>query len=113
MQITQDLSFGSVTLKVTPEVLHSKAEIVNTKISSMSKEFDKMCSLIAKSNSYWVGKAGEVHRNTFTEKKPDIEDIIKRLNEHVTELHQMATVYTSAETAAKEVAEALPNDIIL
>lgn len=113
MAFTQTLSFGSVTLKVTPEVLHSKAELVNTKVSTMTKEFDKMSSLISRSNSYWVGKAGEVHRKTYLEKQPDIEDIFKRLNEHVRELHQMATVYIETEKATTEVAEALPNDIIL
>jgi WXG100 family type VII secretion target len=113
MAITQELSFGSVTLKVTPEVLHTKAEVVNTKVSSMTKEFGKMNTLIARSNSYWVGKAGEVHRKTYQEKQPDIEEIFKRLSEHVTELHQMATVYMNAEKTIKEVAEALPNDIII
>lgn len=113
MAITQALSFGSVTLKVTPEVLHTKAETVSTKVSSMSTEFERMNSIVTKSSSYWVGSAGELHRNVYLEKQPDIEDIFKRLQEHVKELHEMAAVYINVENTVKEIAEALPIDVIV
>lgn len=113
MAVTQNLSFGSVTLTVTPEVLHSKAEEVSGRITAMTNEFNDMNTNVKKSLSYWIGEAGDLHRKIYLEKQPDIETIFNRLQEHVNELHQMAQVYTDVEKTIKAEVETLLSDVII
>lgn len=112
MAIQKNLSFGSVTLKVTPEELDRKSEEVTKQLSTMKKKFATMRSKVKNTKSYWVGSAGDMHRKVYEEKQPDIDEIFSRLEEHARELHEMAAVYTQAESKAKALTEQLPMDVI-
>lgn len=112
MSSTTNSSMGSAVIKVTPEVLIQKAEVVKGKISTMQTAFTNMMNTVSKSNSYWVGDAGDAHRKVYKEYEPEITEIFNRLTEHVTDLNAMAGVYSEAEKAVAEVAESLPTDLI-
>lgn len=112
MSKTTGAAMGNSIIKVTPEALIQKAEVVKGKISTMETKFTNMKNIVLKSNTYWVGDAGEAHRKTYKEYEPEITEIFKRLTEHVKDLNEMAGVYSDAELTVKEIGESLPTDLI-
>ncbi|MDD6729103.1 MAG: WXG100 family type VII secretion target [Eubacteriales bacterium] len=105
---------NGVQLKVTPEELQQKSSSTAKKVSQMQKEFDSLNSIISKTGSYWTGDGGNAHRTKFNEQKSDVDEMFRRINEHIVDLEKMAGVYNAAEGAAKSViAEALPSDVII
>lgn len=104
---------SDVSFTVTPERMYTEADEVLRNIQKMKVEFDKIQATVNKTKGYWIGEAGELYRTKYFEKEPEIEEIFKRMMEHVTDLKQMAAVYSEAENIAQEVAESLPSDVIL
>lgn len=103
---------GGGTVKVTTEVLVSKADEVKTKLDQMQRLLDTIEETVAHTKGYWLGEAAEVHRQMYEDQKEAIAEIMKRLNEHPVDLKQMAGVYSQAEAAIKSIAESLPADIL-
>lgn len=103
----------SNSLKVTPAVLIAKADVVKSKIQRLQESYEGMQSAVNRTDGYWVGEAGDLYRKRYKELGPLMEEIVKRLREHVKDLNQMAGVYTETEAEVKEMAESLPADVIL
>lgn len=101
------------TLLVEPDALRQKASTAEKKIQAMQTVFEEMEATVNRTNNYWIGEAGDVHREYFISKKPDIEEIFQRLTEHVRELNQMASVYSNAEKEVTELVQDLPADVIV
>ena len=57
---------GAVELLVTPDVLNQKAVEVEKNINNMRQRFDAMKTLVEKSKGYWLGEAGDMHRQNYT-----------------------------------------------
>ena len=112
MSDTISPSLGAAVIKVSPEILVEKANVVKGKISTMQTSFSDMLSSVSNSNSYWIGDASDAHRKVYKEYEPEITEIFKRLSEHVIDLTAMAGVYSDAEKAATEVARNLPTDLL-
>lgn len=105
--------WSSAQIKVMPEQLSQKADKLRQKILRIQREFGAMEERINGTASYWAGEAGDVCREKYREFQPEIEEIIRRLEEHVRDLNAMAGVYREAETAAKDIIEDLPSDVIV
>ena len=101
------------SLTVDPDVMRSKAVVVQGKIKEMQTAFEALENTVRKTQNYWIGEAGDAHRDFFFNHKEEIEEIFKCLSEDVTDLNQMAMVYTEANNEAKEMAEELPADVII
>lgn len=101
------------TLLVEPDALRQKASVAEKKIQAMQIVFEEMETTINRTNNYWIGEAGDAHREYFSSKKPDIEEMFKRLTEHVRELNQMASVYSNVEKEVTQLAQDLPADVII
>lgn len=101
------------SLTVNPDMLRTKAAIVQGKIKEMRVSFEALENTIRKTQNYWIGEAGDAHRDFFYNHREEIEEIFKRLTEDVADLNQMAGVYTEADNEAKEMAEELPADVII
>lgn len=101
------------SLTVSTEVMQQKASAVETKIQVMKTAFDSLEQTVHRTENYWIGEAGDAHRDYFAENRPKLEEIIKRLTEHVRDLHQMKEVYAQAERGAEDLAEDLPSDVIV
>ena len=101
------------TLLVEPDALRQKASMAEKKIQAMQTVFEEMETTVNRTNNYWIGEAGDAHREYFTSKKPDIEEMFKRLTEHVRELNQMASVYSNVEKEVTQLAQDLPADVII
>ena len=53
---------GSIDIKVKTEELVNQAEAVRKLAEDMKKRFQHMEELMSRTNSYWIGEAGEKHR---------------------------------------------------
>lgn len=104
---------GTVELLVTPEVLNTKANEVENNVKNMRQRFETMKTLVEKSNSYWVGDAGDMHRKNYTDQVDKIEQILKRMSEHPADLRTIAQTYTTAELKIENtIVQALPGDVL-
>lgn len=99
-------------LLVEPKVLAAQAGEVERLVTLMKNGFDDLERYVRNTNSYWVGEAGNVHREKYINMKPNIEQAIKRLNEHVNDLRVMAGIYEEAENAANMEAQGLVESVI-
>lgn len=107
-----DTSFGSVTIKVAPEVLQSKASDIRAAISSLRQKFDSIKKGMERTRSYWEGDAGAKHRDMYVKQQPAVDEMLKKLESRVLELEQIAANYTSAEIKNVGEANALATDVI-
>nr|WP_288827933.1 WXG100 family type VII secretion target [uncultured Clostridium sp.] len=105
-------TFGSVTFKVTPEVLNSKANEVSSLIKKVRMEFEHLNTSINRTKAYWIGEAGDAHRKVYEDQKPGIDEILRRLEEHPRDLVSIAQTYTDTELEIKEYISSLPSDLI-
>ena len=101
------------SLKVDPDVMRNKAALVQEKIRDMQTAFESLENTVRKTQNYWIGEAGDAHREMFFKSEDDREEIFKRLMEDVTDLNQMADVYSTTEREVKEISEELPSDVII
>ncbi len=97
---------------VTTEALVNQADEVAALISEVSGHFDNMKSVVNRTHSYWIGRAGNMHRDKYIKAQPDIDVAIRRLKEHVVDLKTMAGVFDSAEREAQREAESLISEVI-
>lgn len=100
-------------LKVTPDQLKSKAQEITTQINKIQNDWNKVSNLIENSKSYWEGDASDVHRKSKKNMEDDVTRVIKRLKEHPEDLLNMAGIYIQAEEKAMQIANSLPDDIII
>lgn len=103
---------ASITLKVTPEELKKKSDEISKEISAIETDFGKIEQLVTDTKKYWEGEASDQHIKSFNKMKDDLKTIIKRLKEHPKDLQEMAGVYEETEQAIKQIASALPVDLL-
>lgn len=104
---------GAVELLVTPEILHQKATEVETHVKAMKTRFDNMKALVDKSNGYWIGEAGDMHRQNYADQVESIEQILRRLGEHPGDLRVIAQTYSATELKIEEaIIQELPGDVL-
>ena len=96
------------TLKVTPEEMAAAASELSGYVANMSECFTQMKNTMVQSASYWVGEAGDAHRQLYNEQVEKTEEIIARYTEHLRDLNAMAGVYSEAEAQAEAKADELP-----
>lgn len=104
---------SAARIKVTPEQLAEKANELNTKLTRIQGKFDSLERNVNVTKSYWIGEANDSYREKYAEFKPGVQEIIKRLEEHVRDLNAMAGVYQQAEEAANDIIEELPDNVIV
>lgn len=92
---------ADIVLRVTPEVLQRKSGEFTDIIKEIKVHFDRIESISAKTKGYWQGDAGARDRESYASYKNDIRFIIRRLQEHPTDLLTMAGIYREAEQAAE------------
>lgn len=107
------LSVGAVELKVTPEQLIEKSEVVKNQIRSVRNHFDQLQTLVNKSQGYWIGDAGDLYRKTYKDQEDNVERILNRLAEHPMDLIAIARNYTDMEAQVDQIIQSLPGDVLL
>ena len=100
-------------LKVTPAELKRQSSAVSTAVKNIQSRFTNIEEGVRRSSSYWNGDAADAFRSVYEGYKDEIAEIISRLSEHIVDLERMAGVYEEAESAAEEIIESLPSDVIV
>lgn len=100
------------TLLVTPEQLQSAAGEFSTKAGTISNLTSQMADIVTGLTSAWEGEAAAAYVNKFSQLDDDIQRMVRMVQEHSDDLADMAQVYTDAENANREEAEALAGDVI-
>lgn len=103
---------GNVEIKVKDEALLSAAGTLKDRIREMRASYDKVMEIVQKTGGYWIGAAGDEHRNVFLEQRDDIDQIVKRLSEHPDDLLRIAGIYEEAESRTAEVPGGLNSVLI-
>ncbi len=101
------------TILVTPEQLESTASefaSIMTQVQSLANSMtDQVNGLGAK----WQGEASTAYIRKFGQLNDDIAKLSAMINEHVSDLNEMAAKYRSAEQANEELSNSLAGDVIV
>lgn len=102
------------TIKVTPAKLKSVANAFNSTGNSIKNVTQQMTSIVTALNgSVWSGEAANAYKNKFNQLQDDINKMIKMVNEHVSDLNEMAAEYERAEQQNTAAGNALSGDVII
>lgn len=102
----------SGTLEVTPQKLISTASSFQSQGNRVRSYTGQMLQLVNKFNGVWEGSAQQVYASRLRMLDNDIATIIKKINEHVTDLQEMASKYMTAESRNTSVASKLRGDYV-
>lgn len=100
-------------IHVTPERLKATAgafEGTNNQIQSLASQMTQIVTGL--SGNVWTGEAASAYVQKFTALNNDIEKIHRMINEHVTDLQNMAQEYERAEQVSISEAQSLKSDVI-
>lgn len=101
------------TLRVTPEQLESAANEFSSKGTVVGNLTGEMTRLVEGLASVWEGEAATAYTTKFRQLDDDIQKIVRMIQEHSTDLNEMARVYRDAETANQDEIAGLAGDVIV
>jgi len=101
------------TLKVTPIRLRATAQAFQGNGNKVSTLTQQMMDLINQINSVWTGSASAKYQSKFQQLNEDVQRMRRMINEHVTDLNDMAAQYTSAEQQNVDLSNTLATDVIV
>ena len=100
-------------LRVQPEELNAQASVFQEIVKDIQKNFDEFQNIGLRTKGYWVGEAGDKARLNAASYQEDMAALLQRLQEHPTELLQIAGLYSEAEVDAEDIASSLRTDLII
>lgn len=101
-------------IKVTPSTLINTAtafQTTGTQIRNLTGQMTTMVTSL--SGQVWSGEAATAYKNKFNGLQDDIEKMIRMIDEHVSDLQEMARGYESAESQNESLASTLSSDVIV
>ena len=98
-------------LKVTPEKLIEASGEFNSTGKVVNSITQEMCNIINSLKSVWQGEAASSYGSRFAMLQDDIEKINRMIQEHVSDLNEMAREYQNAENASNEQSANLATDV--
>lgn len=101
------------TLKVTPELLISAADDFSSKGQTISSLLNEMMNMVTALSSIWEGDAESAYVTKFKGLEDDIQLLLRMVNEHSTDLKEMAGEYNKAETESLDAINTLSSDVIV
>lgn len=101
---------GHIT--VDTEQLRTQSGEVRNQLNTMTSRFERLKELVNGTSSYWIGDAGDAHRKQYMKRISQIEEMLARYMEHVTDIEKIAGIYERTEKAANETASDLPGSIL-
>ncbi len=100
------------TMKVEPAKLKSAASEFSSTSAQIKNATNSMVQTIsALSGSVWSGEAASAYTNKFNGLNDEMQKIDKMIQEHVTDLNDMASSYERAEANAQQTASSLNSEI--
>ena len=99
-------------LKVSTSAMRDTADSVKNQLNNIRTSFESIDSTVSHTMGYWKSDAADHHRSTYASYKDRITSAIKRIDEQITDLGQMAGVYEQAESSNTSLSYDLPDDIL-
>jgi WXG100 family type VII secretion target len=99
-------------LRVDPQQLISVSQTLGSDGTSVRNLMTQMIDLINGLSSVWTGDAATTYTRQFTGLQDDMEKINAKIQEHVSDLNDMATAYAQSEDASNQTAGGLKTDVI-
>lgn len=100
-------------LRVTPEKMISVSGQFQQSDSAVNNLTRSMMDIVNQLNSTWAGEAATGYYNKLKGLEPDMQKLHKMIQEHTTDLQDMAKAYQDAEKANLQTASALKTNEIV
>lgn len=100
-------------IKVAPETLASTAGEFGGQATQLQGLTSEMMSLIESLSGAWTGEASAAYLAKFRGLQPDMDKMFRMVQEHSTDLQDMANAYIQAESANTEATQGLLNNILV
>lgn len=100
------------TIKVSPEKLKETASSFSNEGNKIQSLTNEMLNKASALSSSWEGEAAQAYMTKFKSLETDIQTLIRMVNEHVSDLNQMADAYSAAEKQNESDASALSSGVI-
>ncbi len=101
------------TLKVSTDRLRRTASNFQSTGQHIQRMTQSMTNIVNQlSDRVWSGEAADAYKRKFGKLQDDINKMVKMINEHVTDLNQMAAEYERAENTNKNMINSLKEDVI-
>lgn len=100
------------TIKVSPQKLLSTSSEFGSRGNTISALTSQMINLVSSLSSTWEGEAATAYITKFKSLESDIQFLNRMIQEHVSDLEQMANAYSSAEQSNADDAASLASGII-
>ena len=94
-------------LRVTPEKLISASSQFQTSDTNVNNLTQNMLDIVSQLGSTWAGDAATGYYNKLKGLQQDMQKLHKMIQEHTTDLQEMARAYQAAEQANVQTASAL------
>ena len=100
------------TIKVSPEKLLSTAQEFSSQGSTISTLTSQMLNLVTTLSSAWEGDAATAYITKLKSLESDIQVMNRMIQEHVSDLEQMANLYSTTEQSNTDDAASLASGLI-
>ena len=100
------------SLLVTPEKLIETSSEFSTGMGQVQTLTSSMMEQVRGMSSFWEGEAATAYLNKFNELEDDIQRVHTMIQEHVTDLNEMASIYQKAESKSQEISGALSGNVL-
>lgn len=102
-----------ITIKVNTAVLEARADAAEKQIRNVENSFETIGEIVNRSANYWEGEAGDAHRREYADYLEDLNEILERFWENVSDLRKIAGIYRENEQAVTAIGNELPSDVII
>lgn len=100
-------------LRVTPEQLVATSNEFSDKAGTVGNLTTEMMNLVTGLAGGWEGEGSAAYIARFKGLEDDIQKMIRMIQEHSSDLNEMATAYRTAEDQVVELAQSLSSDVIV
>ena len=100
-------------IRVNPNDLINAAAGFGTRGSTVSALTSEMTTLVTGLSADWEGEAATTYITKFKGLEDDIQLMNRMIQEHVTDLQEMAAKYTDVESENVQAASTLSSDVII
>ena len=100
-------------LRVTPEQLITTSNEFSSKAGTVGSLTTEMMNLVTGLAGTWEGEGATAYINKFKGLEDDIQKMIRMIQEHSSDLNEMAEAYRTAESQVVELTQRLSSDVIV
>lgn len=98
-------------LRVEPGVVRNKAEDMRGIRGQISGIMESTKTDVTALQNIWESEGASVFQSNFQKLYPDIEAMLSIVDEYVSDLLELATLYQNVESQVTETSSALPNNV--